>query len=128
MENDKNHAASKERRVYIRTETSVTMTLHLKCDGSTEEIEARTMNVSASGMMAEIGKDLPLASEVRIDLIPPGSANPVHCSGKIIWSTPLAESGRYQCGIIFTNIEEDNKNTFLKFLCDTIYKSSGKQS
>ena len=36
MVSEKENASSKERRVYIRTETSVSMTLHVKHDGKTE--------------------------------------------------------------------------------------------
>ncbi|MFH1867675.1 MAG: PilZ domain-containing protein [Candidatus Omnitrophota bacterium] len=128
MANTNENASSKERRIYIRTDTSVAMTVYVKRNGDSEQIQAITKNISATGVMAEIDKDLSLSTEVKLELTPPGSANPVHCGGTVIWSTPLQETGKYQCGILFTAIEEDNKNTFLKFLCDTIYKASGKHS
>jgi hypothetical protein len=74
--------------------------------------------------MAEAEKKLPVESEVRIDLKIPNAPNPVHCSGRIIWSVSAKGPGVYNCGIEFIEIEEDNKNTFLKFLCDAIYKAT----
>jgi c-di-GMP-binding flagellar brake protein YcgR len=122
----KDKASSRERRVYIRTDSSVSVALHIKNKTGIEELQGVTKNISATGIMVETDKDLPLSSDIKIDLSPPHSTNPIHCSGKVIWSTPLQKAGVYQCGIAFTNIEEDNKNTFLKFLCDAIYKVSGR--
>lgn len=119
-----NQAGIKEKRRYIRTDTSIPMTLHLKEGKQAKELQSITRNISATGMMIEIGKQLPVGAEVKIDLNTPDSPNPVHCIGKVIWSSPASEGGKYNSGIAFTNIEEDNKNTFLKFLCDTIYKTS----
>jgi len=118
-------ARSKERRRYIRTETSVPMTIYIKQDDAAKAVNANTRNISASGSMLEVGSKLPVGKEVRIEIDAPGSANPVHCRAKIVWAAPIPNTGRYHCGIEFTNIEEDNKNTFLKFLCDVIYKSGG---
>ena len=72
--------------------------------------------------MVEVNKKLPAGTEMKIDITPPGSPNPIHCNGKIVWSAPAHQEGLFHSGIEFTDIEEDNKNTFLKFLCDTIYK------
>lgn len=119
-----NQGEIKEKRAYIRTDTSIPMTIHLKEGKKTKEVESITRNISATGMRIELSQQLPVGAEVKIDLNTPGSPNPVHCTGKIIWSAPTSEADKYNSGIAFTGVEEDNKNTFLKFLCDTIYKTS----
>lgn len=111
----------REKRRFIRTETSIPMSLHFKKRDQLKKVETVTRNISATGTMVELKEQLPVGAEVKIDLNTPGSPNPVHCRGRVIWSTPISEAGKYSCGIEFINIEEDNKNTFLKFLCDTIY-------
>lgn len=121
-----NQPGVREKRRYIRTDTSIPMTLHLKVGREAKELQSITRNVSATGIMIEAGEQLPLDAEVKIDLDTPDSPNPVHCNGKVIWSSPTSEGGKYNSGIAFTSIEEDNKNTFLKFLCDTIYKTGNR--
>jgi hypothetical protein len=74
-------------------------------------------------MMFETDRKLPTGTDVKIDIHTPKGGNAVHCAGRVIWSTQTSDSLKYYNGIEFTNIEEDNKNTFLRFLCDAIYKS-----
>ena len=114
---------SRERRSYIRTGASVPIVLHLKEKGADEEIKAYARNISATGIMFESDRELPVGVEASINLNAPDTSNPVHCTGRIIWSTPISQTKKFHCGIEFLSIEEDNKNTFLKFLCDAIYKS-----
>ena len=44
----------------------------------------------------------------------------------MVWIKQLSleDDAPYDIGIELTEIEEDNKNTFLKFLCDLIYNLS----
>ena len=113
---------SGEQRNYIRTNVYVPMLLYVQGPKETEKIHARTCNISASGMMLELDVQVPAGEKVKIDLTPPDTLNPIHCSGKAVWSDFSEDQSKFQCGIEFVSIEEDNKNTFLKFLCDLIYK------
>lgn len=122
-----NQAGTKEKRRYIRTDTSIPMTLRLGKGKDIREVQSITRNISSTGMMIELKEQLPIGTEIKIDLDTPSSANPVHCRGKVIWSASTSGTGRYNSGIAFSYIEEDNKNTFLKFLCDTIYKTGGRE-
>jgi len=119
-------AGSKERRIYIRTKASVALTFSIESAGTSKIIEAVTKNVSATGLLIEAKKQIPLGAEGKLSIKTPGSSNPVHAMGKIVRSNPIEGSDKFDCGVEFTNIEEDNKNTFLKFLCDAIYKVSGE--
>jgi hypothetical protein len=60
-------------------------------------------------------------AELKLDL--PGTQNPVHAKGIVVWKKKISLEDRspYDVGIEFSEIEEDNKNTFLKFFCDHIY-------
>jgi c-di-GMP-binding flagellar brake protein YcgR len=113
---------SSEQRNYIRTNVYVPMLLYVQGPKETEKIHARTCNISASGMMLELDVRVPVGEKVKIDLTPPDTLNPIHCSGKAVWSDFSEGQLKFQCGIELVSIEEDNKNTFLKFLCDLIYK------
>jgi c-di-GMP-binding flagellar brake protein YcgR len=113
---------SSEQRSYIRTNVYVPMALYIQGPKETEKLHARTCNISASGMMIELDTQVPIAEKVKIDITLPGTLNPIHCFGKAVWSDSSGAQSKFQCGIEFVSIEEDNKNTFLKFLCDLIYK------
>jgi c-di-GMP-binding flagellar brake protein YcgR len=117
-------SGANEKRNFIRTDVSVPVDIYIQKDKEIEKIPAKAWNISASGIMLESGVDLKVGMQAKINMIPPGTLNPVHCSGKIVWSTTSSKKGRHNLGVEFLAIEEDNKNTFLKFLCDLIYKSA----
>ncbi|MFC1806961.1 PilZ domain-containing protein [Candidatus Omnitrophota bacterium] len=121
-------SGSQERRRYIRSDTAVPLTLFLSNAAVTEGIQTVTKNISSTGIMVEVDEQLPLGAEAKLELNTPGGSNPVHCSGKIVWSNRLGETDKFHSGIEFVKIEEDNKNTFLKFLCDIIYNTGSATS
>ncbi len=113
----------KEQRYYIRIDVLVPAIFSIKKKGRIEKIKAHVKNVSASGMMVNVDRKLTFGTDTAIDMYAPEAPNPIHCNGKVVWTVPANKKGMYNCGVAFTDIEEDNKNTFLKFLCDTIYRS-----
>lgn len=111
-----------ERRRYIRLKTPIPVTYTLPETGSI--YNAFTKDISADGLRLETNaKDIKASSivELRLDIY--GAHNPVHVKGRIVWKKRLSleDNAPYDVGVEFTEIEEDNKNTFLKFLCDLIY-------
>lgn len=83
-----------------------------------------TKDLSAEGLRLESKtKDLKEGSILELKLEIYGANNPVHAKGKVVWKKRLSleDNAPYDIGIELTGIEEDNKNTFLKFLCDLIY-------
>ena len=111
-----------ERRKYIRLKTPVPITYTISDTGSMHK--SVTKNISAEGLRFETtAKDLKEGSIIEMKLELYGANNPVHVSGKVVWKRQLSleDNAPYDVGIEFTDIEEDNKNTFLKFLCDLIY-------
>jgi len=114
---------SKEKRNYIRTNVPIPILIYIQKKKEAEKITARAWNISASGMMIETDAKLAVGTEPDIDMNPPGSLNPIHCKGKIVWGSARNIGNGRNYGVQFIYVEEDNKNTFLKFLCDLIYKS-----
>ena len=113
----------KEQRDYIRIDILVPAILSIKTKSVVKRVKAHVENVSASGILVTLDKKLAFSTNTGIEMYTPDASNPIHCDGKVVWVVPAKKQDKYQCGIAFTNIEEDNKNTFLKFLCDTIYKT-----
>ncbi|UCH12288.1 MAG: PilZ domain-containing protein [Candidatus Omnitrophota bacterium] len=74
--------------------------------------------------MIETARKISPDTPVELSLTPPETPNPVHINARVIRSDKIEGQELFNIGIEFSKIEEDNKNTFLKFLCDTIYKLS----
>ncbi|MBI5124568.1 MAG: PilZ domain-containing protein [Candidatus Omnitrophica bacterium] len=111
-----------ERRKYIRLRTPIPVTYTIQETGNI--YKSVTKDISADGLRIETrAKDLKESCPVELKLEIYGANNPVHAKGKVVWRKKLSleDGAPYDVGIEFSEIEEDNKNTFLKFLCDLIY-------
>ena len=111
-----------ERRRYVRLETPIAISYVLP-DASTI-LHTSTKNVSADGIRLQtIDRSIKEADIITLNLHISGAVNPVHARGTVIWKKriSLEDGAPYDIGVEFTEIEEDNKNTFLKFLCDLMY-------
>lgn len=111
-----------ERRRYIRLKTPVPVIFTIADTGKV--YHSVTKNISAEGLRFETNaKELKEGVNLEINLEIYGANNPVHAKGRVVWkkSMSLEDNAPYDVGIELTEIEEDNKNTFLKFLCDLIY-------
>jgi len=111
-----------ERRKYIRLRAPINISYTIPETGKT--CATVTKDISADGLRFEThDNDLKESGVIELRMEIPGAPNPVHAKGKIIWKKKLSleDSAPFTIGIEFYEIEEDNKNTFLKFLCDLIY-------
>lgn len=118
-----------ERRKFLRLEAPIDITYTVSENGRV--YNTTTKDLSADGLRFETrDKTLAESSVMELKLDIPGTANPIHVEGKVIWKRKLSleDAAPFDVGLEFTKIEEDNKNTFLKYLCDLIYKlSSGER-
>ena len=114
--------ATKERRRYIRLGAPVPVAVRIKQGNTVEEIQTQTKNISATGLMLEIAKNISPDTTVELSLAPAETPNPIHINAKVIRSAKIENKDLFSTGIEFSKIEEDNKNTLLKFLCDRIYR------
>lgn len=111
-----------ERRKYVRLEVPVGISYAVPEIGTIHN--ASTKNISADGLRFEASdKSLQVSSAIELKLNIPGAVNPVHAKGNVIWKRKISSEDRtpFDFGVEIIEIEEDNKNTFLKFLCDLIY-------
>jgi hypothetical protein len=121
------HSRLAERRKYIRLQTPIKMAYVLPDKGKL--YNTVTKNISAEGLRFETNdKALRPDDAIELKLNINGAVNPVHAKGRVIWKKKLSLEDRtpFDVGIEFIEIEEDNKNTFLKFLCDLIYNMPGE--
>jgi len=111
-----------ERRTYLRIETP----LQLKVVGKENVIyDAITKDISPLGLRFETKKkDVDINDEVALTITIPEALSPVHASARVVWKRRLLteEGAPFDIGCRFIKIEEDNKNTFLKYFCDLRYK------
>jgi c-di-GMP-binding flagellar brake protein YcgR len=111
-----------ERRRFIRLKAPIPVTYTVS--GSNSIHTAITKDISADGLRFESNaKDINESDMLELKLEIEDARKAVHAKGKVIWKKKLSleDVAPYDIGVEFTEIEEDNKNTFLKFLCDLIY-------
>ena len=111
-----------ERRSFIRLSEPINITYTVSGNDKTHNVTSK--DISADGLRFQTHeKKLKEGDvlEMRLDI--PEVANPVHATGKIMWEKKLSleDNAPFDVGTELIDIEEDNKNTFLKFLCDMIY-------
>jgi len=115
-----------ERRKFTR----YTMPLGLSyvLDGENTVHKSTTKNVSSLGIRFESRRPLKEGTSLELKLEIPQAPNPVHAQGKLVWvkKATLEDNAPFDVGMEFIKIEEDNKNTFLKFMCDLAYKYGHK--
>ena len=124
-----------ERRKYIRLSAPIRLTYTNIDNGRVHNTDIK--DISAEGMRFETrDKALNISDNLELKLDIPNMPNPVHAKGTVVWKEKLSleDDSPFDFGIEFSEIEDDNKNTFLKFLCDLIYnlpegaKHGGKKS
>jgi Tfp pilus assembly protein PilZ len=110
-----------EKRRYLRLNN--TLEVEYILPNSDRIRTASTKDISALGLRFTVNENLEKGSPLEIKLKLPNVQNAIHASGRVAWSkkTGLEDKSSFEVGIEFLKIEEDNKNTFLKYLCDLIY-------
>jgi len=118
----------REKRRFIRFNIALKVAYIVLRDPKTEKL-GTTKDVSAAGMQLLTGDKLEMGDKVDLKIFVPDALNPAHLKGIVAWTRDLEPAGThsYSTGIDFGKIEEDNKNTFLKFLCDLMYAKIGKK-
>ncbi len=121
----KDKDAFNERRRYVRLKTPINIAYTIPNGATIHNIT--TEDISADGLRFQTRDkklDEEAVVELRLDI--PLASNPVHAKGRIVWKKKISleDKAPFDVGIEFAEIEEDNKNTFLKFLCDLIYNLS----
>ena len=83
-----------------------------------------TKNISADGLRFETqDRSIKESDLLELKLTIQSASNPVHMVSRVVWKKRLSlqDNTPFDVGLEITSVEEDNKNTFLRFLCDLIY-------
>ncbi len=115
-----------ERRKYIRVGTPLAVRAII---GKSSVREFQTADISPLGLRFVTSEnDININDEIELKIGLPGTQGPVHAKVKVVWKKKLStqNGAPYNIGCEFTMIEEDNKNTFLKYFCDLLYKQGEK--
>ena len=104
-----------ERRKFTRYTIPLKITYVL--EGESVLHTGTTKNISSLGIRFESEKKLQEGNKLDLKLELPKAQNPVHLQGKLVWvrKQTLEDNAPFDVGLEFLKIEEDNKNTFLKF-------------
>jgi len=118
----------REKRRFIRFNIALKVAYIVQKDPKIERT-GTTKDVSAQGIQLLAGERLLPGDTLDLKIFIPGALNPAHIKSVVLWSSESepGKSHAYTAGIDFKKIEEDNKNTFLKFLCDIMYEKTGKK-
>ena len=111
-----------ERRSFIRLREPIRITYTIANNDKVYNVTAK--DISADGLRFQTSdKRIKEGNLLEMKLDIPDVANPVHAKGKVMWKKKLSleDNAPFDVGTELVEIEEDNKNTFLKFLCDLIY-------
>ena len=117
-----------ERRRYIRLKVPIEISYTAPERG--RFFKTVTKDISGDGLRFESSnKTLKPLDLIYVNLSIPGGANPVHTRARIKWKkkVSLEDASPFDIGVEFAEIEEDNKNTFLKFICDLLYNISDEK-
>ncbi len=115
-----------ERRKFTRYTLGLPITYIV--EGEDTLYRSNTQNISSLGVRFQSPKSLKEGASLEVKLVLPKAPNPVHAQGKLVWvkKSSLEDNAPYDVGMEFMKIEEDNKNTFLRFMCDLAYKYGHK--
>ena len=115
-----------ERRRFIRLEVPIELKYVVEDDASQMRRRVATKDLSCDGLRFISEQKIGEGAVLDLNLTIPGANNPVHIKGKAVWSRKISseDAAPVEVGVEFIQIEEDNKNTFLKYLCDLIYNET----
>lgn len=113
-----------ERRKFIRLQIPVELKYITEGDPTRKELT--TKDLSCEGLRFVSKAEIKKGTNLELNLDIPNANNPVHINGKVAWTKRLSteDGSPFEMGVEFVKIEEDNKNTFLKYLCDLIYNQT----
>ncbi len=118
----------REKRRFIRFDIALKVNYIVQKQTKLEKTGI-TKDVSVGGLQLLTEDRLETGNKLELKMTIPNALNPVHLNGIVLWTKEISQGNvpSYSAGIEFGKIEEDNKNTFLRFLCDLMYKKVGTQ-
>ena len=115
-----------DRRKFVRIEVPLNIRI---IDKQNRIDETVTKNISPLGLRFQTkSEEMAVGDELEITIQIPRALSPVHTKAAVVWKKKLSteDSAPYDLGCKFATIEEDNKNTFLKYFCDLLYEQASE--
>ncbi len=114
-----------ERRRFLRIEVP----LKVKLMSGDRVDKITTKNISPVGLRFELTRELNESNQLTMSLYLPSSERPIHLIGKVVWQnkSSLEDNAPYDIGVEIVEIDDKDKNSFLKYLCDLLYSSAYKE-
>ncbi|MGB2630155.1 MAG: PilZ domain-containing protein [Candidatus Omnitrophota bacterium] len=111
-----------ERRRYVRIEAP----LKVKLASGGKSYEVTSKDISPVGVRLEIGEKLKEAEGLSLSVSLPDVAKPVRIKGKLVWQakTSLEDKAPYDVGVEIVEVDDKDKSSFLKYVCDVLYISA----
>ena len=114
--------SGQERREYLR----IAAPLRVRVISRSNSVsETQTKDISPLGLRFEVIRcDFEVDDGIELKIELPKGPGPVHAKAKVAWKKKrnTEDASPIDIGCEFTKIEEDNKNTFLKYFCDLLYE------
>ena len=119
----------REKRRFIRFDIALKVAYIAQKEPKAEKIGS-TRDISATGMQLLTSDKLEQGDKVELKVFVPDALNPAHMKCTVVWSreSDSVKNYHYSSGIDFVKIEEDNKNTFLKFLCGLMREKTDEKT
>ena len=117
---------SQERRKYLRAGTPLDLRVISK---SNTVQETQIKDMSPLGLRFKSKEEnINMNDEIELKIQIPDGLSAVHAKAKVIWKKKLSteDGASFDIGCEFIRVEEDNKNTFLKYFCDLLYAQEKK--
>lgn len=111
-----------ERRSFVRLREPIGIAYTIS--GGDKVFTVTSKDLSADGVRFQTSdKELTVGNMLEMKMDIRAVDSPVHAASRVMWKKKLSleDKAPFDVGTEFISIEEDNKNTFLKFLCDLIY-------
>lgn len=108
-----------DRRRSIRIEES----LPFKIDHEGYEIEAITVNISSTGAMCLMDRDIPMMTQVQVGFTLKDKV--IKAKGVIVRKERDPESGKFFVAIFFSDIKEKALEALNHFIQDRLRKTAG---
>lgn len=118
----------REKRKFIRFDVALKVAYIIRREPKIEK-SGTTRDISAQGMQLLTNDKIKPGDKLDLKIFLPEALNPAHVRGIVVWSIESgdAKGHSYSAGVDFEKIEEDNKNTFLRFLCGLMYEGDKKE-
>ena len=119
-----------ENRKFVRWQVQGPARLTLYGRDGEEERMALLRDISFAGAQFSISESLRLNDKIGMALEITNEGNPVCCQGKVVWQRSIEEGGspHFVCGILFTQLNDQDKEKIFKYAGNSAPGNQGNSS